>query len=253
MQLGRAEVNSERREGLSWGMRPQRRTAAPAGSFIARAVMLIVLCLSPLLVMAQHSVYVGALGGLATLSGDGMSQVSPASVATSLYDPHNGGAASVFAGIHLFSYVSLQGNYLWNRNDVMLVSNVSDPTMFSFYQQLISGTQNAFVADVLVYFRKRSSRIRPYLSQGGGVVHISSHLNGSTLSRGNLPLPGTSGSTFATSRTAVGLDIRLRGAWYVRYTFGENISHNPIGAELSPPAQRLLKNFQNLWGIYRTF
>lgn len=234
-------------------MRCQRRTGARGGPFSARAVLLIVLCLSPSLLMAQRSVYVGALGGLATLSGDGSSLVSPASVATSLYSPRNGGAASVFAGIHLFNYVSLQGNYLWNRNDVTLVSSLSDPTTFSFYQQPVSGAQNAFVADVLVYFRKRSSRIRPYLSQGGGVVHISSRVNGSTLSRGNLPLPGASGSTFATSRTAVGLDIRLRGAWYVRYTFGENISHNPISAELSPPGQRLLKNFQNLWGIYRTF
>ena len=65
--------------------------------------------------------------------------------------------------------------------------------------------------------------------------------------------PGNSSSTFPGSRTAVGLDVRVAHAWYFRYTFGENISHNPVSAQLSPPGQRLLKNFQNLFGMYRTF
>ncbi len=218
-----------------------------------RVLWLMFLCLLPATLMAQREAYVGALGGLATLSGDGRSLVTSTSVATSLYDPDTGGAASIFGGIHLFNYVSVQGSYTWNRNDVTLVSSFSDPTTLSFYQVPASSTQNAFVGDVLLYFRERGSRIRPYLSQGGGLVHISSHPNGNTLSRGNLSLPGVSASTSLTSRTAVGLDVRLRSAWFFRYTFGENISRNPIGAQLSPPGQRLLKNFQNLWGIYRTF
>ena len=218
-----------------------------------RALWLLLLCLLPPTLMAQREAYVGALGGLATLSGDGRSVLTSTSVATSLYDPDTGGAASLFGGIHLFNYVSVQGNYIWNRNDVTLVSSFSDPTTLGFYQVPVSSTQYAFVGDVLVYFRERGSRIRPYLSQGGGLVHISSHANGTTLSRGNLSLPGVSTSTSLTSRTAVGLDVRLRPAWFLRYTFGENISRNPIGAQLSPPGQRLLKNFQNLWGIYRTF
>jgi len=179
--------------------------------------------------------------------------VTSISVATSLYDPETGGAASTFAGVHLFNYVSVQGNYIWNRNDVTLVSNLSDATSLSFYQVPVSGTQNALVGDILVYFRERGSRIRPYLSQGGGLVHIRSRPNGNTLSGGNPSLPGVSASTFPTSRTAVGLDVRLRPTWFLRYTFGENISRNPVSAQLSPSGQRLLKNFQNLWGIYRTF
>lgn len=242
---GRAESNRGRYNAT-------RRTAASGDPLNIRAVCFMALCFLPKLLIAQDRLYVGALGGLATLSGDGRSVVSPTSVSTSLYDPKNGPVASVVAGIHLFSYVSFQGNYIWNRNDVTLVSSLTNPTTFSFYQQPVSSTQNAFVGDVLVYFRKRGNRIRPYLSEGGGLVHISSRVNGSTLSRG-LPVPGATGSTFLTSRTAVGLDVRLHPAWYFRYTFGENISHNPISVQLSPPGQRLLKNFQNLWGIYRTF
>jgi hypothetical protein len=227
------------------------RTTASCSFWNGCATCLVLLFSLPL--MAQHEIYVGGLGGLATLSGDGRSVVNATSVATSLYDPENGGAASAFAGIHLFNYLSVQGNYIWNRNELTLVSSASNSTTFSFYQQPVSSTQNAFVGDVLVYFRRRESRIRPYLSQGGGLVHISSHWNGSTLSEGHLPVPAALSSAFATSRTAVGLDVRFRGVWFLRYTFGENISHNPISAQLSPPGERLLKNFQNLWGIYRRF
>ena len=153
--------------------------------------------------------------------------VASTSVATSSYDPDTGGAASLFGGIHLFNYVSVQGNYIWNRNDVTLVSSLSDPTFLSFYQVPVSNTQNAFVGDVLVYFRERGSRIRPYLSQGGGLVHISTRPNGNTLSRGNLSVPGISASISVMSRTAVGIDVRLRPTWFFRYTFGGEYQPQP--------------------------
>jgi hypothetical protein len=220
----------------------------------ACAVLLLAVCVFPSRLRAQRPVYVGVLGGLATLSGDAGSRISSSSVATSLYDPKNGPAASVFLGVHLFNYVSVQGDYIWNRNDVTLLSNYANPGGFSFYQQPESATEDAFIGDVLVYFRKRRSRIRPYLSEGVGVVRHSSHVSGSTLSSGDLPLPpANSAATFAATRTAVGLDVCLRPSWYFRYTFGENISHNPISAQLSPPAKHDLMNFQNLFGIYRTF
>ena len=79
-------------------------------------------------------------------------------------------------------------------------------------------------------------------------------VSGSMISSGNrLTPPGNSSSTFPGSRTAVGLDVRVAHAWYFRYTFGENISHNPVSTQLSPPGQRLLKNFENLFGMYWTF
>ncbi len=198
--------------------------------------------------------YIGALGGLATLSGDGSSNITASSAATSLYDPQNGGAASLFWGWHLFKYVSIQGNYIWNRNDLAVVATRSTPTASSFYREPMSSTENAAVGDLLIYFRPRGDRVRPYLSQGIGVVHVSSSVSGAAVTNSSLLTPpGNSTSTFAASRTAVGLDVRMAPAWYFRYTFGENISHNPVSAELSPPGRRLLKNFQNLFGVYRTF
>ena len=224
-----------------------------AAQLSRRALWLVSLCLLPGTLIAQRDVYVGALGGLATLSGDGRAVVTSTSASTSLYDPDTGAAASLFGGIHLFNYVSVQGNYIWNRNDLTLVSSLSDPAAFSFYQAPASCTQNAFVGDVLVYFRERGSRVRPYVSQGVGFVHIGVRPHGNTLYRGILSLPGASTSTSLMSRTAVGMDVRLRPGWFFRYTFGENISRNAISAQLSPSGQRLLKNFQNFWGIYKTF
>jgi hypothetical protein len=218
------------------------------------AGLLLTLCFFSLPAIGQRQFYLGALGGLATLSGDGRDVVTASSAATSVLDPKNGPAATIFFGTHLFNYVSIQGNYIWNDNDVTLVSALSSPAGASFYRQPELSTQDAFIGDVLVYFRKRGGRIRPYLSQGGGLVHISSRFTGTTLARGTLMLPPAhSASTAAASRTSVGLDVCLSRGWYFRYTFGETISHNPISAQLSPPGTRLLKNFQNVFGIYRTF
>ena len=181
--------------------------------------------------------YIGALGGLATLSGDGSSNVTATSAATSLYDPQNGGAASLFWGWHLFKYVSVQGNYIWNRNDLTLTATLSNPPASSFYKQPMSSTENAFIGDVLVYFRPRGDRIRPYLSQGGGVLLFSSHPNGGAISSGSLLAPpGNSSSAFPGSRTAVGLDVRVAHAWYLPlYVWGE---HQPQSRERAAFATR---------------
>jgi len=226
----------------------------PGEKLKTRGIWMVVICLWPGWLLAQRPMYVGALGGVATLSGDGRSSITASSAATSLYDPKNGGVANLFWGWHISKYVSIQGNYILNRNDVSLVSTLSNPAASSFYQQPMSSSENALMGDVLIYFRPRGNRVRPYLSQGAGVVHVNGRVNGNPVATGSLlSPPGNTSSTFPGSRTAVGLDVLMARAWYFRYTFGENISHNPISAELSPPGQRLLKNFQNLFGVYRTF
>jgi hypothetical protein len=213
------------------------------------AVLLI-----PSLVFAQRTIYVGASGGIATLSGDGSAVITSSSAATSLFDPRNGAAASVFAGVHAWNYVSLQGSYTWNRNDVQLVSTLAAPGTLAFFRQPESVTQNAFLGDVLVYFRNRASRIRPYLSEGAGFVHISSRFEGGGIAHGALTLPPLSfKDTSPALRSWVGLDVRLRRGWYFRYSFGETITRNWFGNQLSPSERRIPKNFQNLFGAYWEF
>jgi len=208
-------------------------------------------CLVPLMSRAQRSIYLGGMGGVATLSGDGNAVITSTSASSSLYDPMNGGAAEVFAGINLFNYLSFQGDYVWNRNRVVLTSNSSSPGVLNFYREPEAVTQNAVLGNALVYFRKRGSRLRPYLSEGAGAVFIHSRFSGAGVVGGNPVLPpASSNQTSPALRTSVGLDIQLKGPWHFRFSFGETITRNTFGNQLSPPEKRIPKNFQNLFGIY---
>jgi hypothetical protein len=51
----------------------------------------------------------------------------------------------------------------------------------------------------------------------------------------------------------VGIDIRLWRRVDFRYSFSETIGGNPIGPSLTPPGQRGLMNFQNLFGLIGRF
>jgi Outer membrane protein beta-barrel domain len=198
--------------------------------------------------------YFGAVGGVATLSADGRFILSGASAQTSLYKPVNGPALNLFAGWDFSDYVSLQANYILNRNDLTLVSTAFSPTGASAYEQTRTSQQSSAIADALVYFRKRRSRVRPYLSGGTGLVSLSSSEKALGMLTGSPSIPEQHFSdTEIGLRVAVGMDVRLRRAWWFRYSFSETISSNPISNELSPPGMRGLKNFQNLFGVVRRF
>ena len=221
-------------------------------------IVLALACLRPSMLPAQPAteamVYFGGMGGIATLSGDANAVITPTSASTSSYDPSNGGAASAFIGVHMFDYVSFQADYVWNRNDVVLVSSINSPGAFSFYRLPESVTQNGFLGNALIYFRKRGSRIRPYVSGGVGAVFIHSRLSGNGVISGNPVLPPASSDHASIAlRTSVGLDLRLCSSWYFRYSFGETITRNTFGDQLSPPEHRVAKNFQSLFGVYFKF
>jgi hypothetical protein len=141
-------------------------------------------CFFPVALCAQRQYYVGAVGGIATLSSAGQEVVTPSSAAVSLYSTRNEPAVNLFVGLHLSNYVSLQGNYIWNRNDLTLTSTAPGGILQNFYQQPRSGSQHSVMADLLVYMRDRRSRVRPYLSGGLGPVHLSSSIHGQTTSEG---------------------------------------------------------------------
>ena len=198
--------------------------------------------------------YVGALGGLATLSADGHYILSGTSSETSLYKPENGAALNVFGGWDFSQYATLQANYIWNRNDLTLVSTAFGPAGASSYQQARTSEQSSAIADLLVYFRNRKSRVRPYLSGGTGAVWLSSSAKALITTMGSASIPPQHFSdTNVGLRVAVGMDVRLAQGWWFRYSFSETISSNSISDELFPPGQRMLKNFQNLFGLVRRF
>ena len=214
----------------------------------------LVVGLIPLQAAAQEppSLFAGGLFGVSTLSADGRSVTSGSDAALSLYDPDNGLALNGFAGIHLAQYFSIQANWMWNRNDITLVSSFSTPAGGGFYEQHRRSRQHAIVLDGLVYFRRRDSVIRPYLGTGLTLFHFSSDVVSSS-PQGLAPPPGEISSTRVGLRSHVGIDVKLSRHVSFRYSFSETISSNPISPSLTPPGERALMNFQNLFGFLVQF
>ncbi len=202
--------------------------------------------------LAQVTPFAGALGGVATLSADARSLPTSQGLNVSLYKPENGPAVNLIAGVHLNQYLSVQASYVWNRNGLTLSSSSSGPN--SFYEERRKSSQQAVLFDLLVYFRRLDDRLRPYLSAGTGVVRFSSAQERLVALRGTPVLPQTRfSSTRPALRVAVGIDVALTHRVALRYSFGETIRHNDISAQLSPSGERLLANFQNLFGFVVRF
>ena len=196
--------------------------------------------------------YAGALGGISTLSADARAIVRAASADVSLYKPENGAALNLLAGVHVGDFFSVQGNYVWNGNSLTMASvRAADG---AFFEERRESVQHSFVADGLLYFRNMDSWARPYLSGGLGVVRFEGRAPALLASRGELPRPAARfTSTNPALRVAVGIDLRATAAWRFRYSFSETISRNPVSEQLSPPAERNLANFQNLFGVIASF
>jgi Outer membrane protein beta-barrel domain len=199
--------------------------------------------------IGQDRYYLGALGGLAILSGDAGSSLSSTATRSSIYNPANGPALNVFAGTLLSDYLSLQANYIRNANQVAGFSNTATANGFTGLRQSTNTSQQAFTGDVLLYFRNRRSEFRPYLSVGAGFVHLSSHRTMESIVGNPEIQPADDTSTNPALRVAVGIDVRIRHGWAFRYSFSETLTHNPLSERLSPPGQHALKNFQNLFGF----
>jgi hypothetical protein len=205
-------------------------------------------------VTAQAQFYAGVLGGVSTLSGDARSLLSPGSTAFSSYDPKNGGAVAVLVGRHLSDYFTVQAEYIWNRNGLTVTSAAFSNETQQGYQETRCSSQQSAIADVLVYFRKRDSRLRPYLSVGTGFVHFASSQERIEQVVGTPDLPPQRfGSNMIALHVPVGMDVHLGKGWAFRYTFSETLSKNPVSDQLSPHGQHSLKNFQNLFGFVRRF
>ncbi|MFZ0733231.1 MAG: outer membrane beta-barrel protein [Candidatus Sulfotelmatobacter sp.] len=198
--------------------------------------------------------YAGFMGGVATLSGDAQSIIDPNSTQFASYNATNGLVLNGFAGKHLNDFFSVQGEYVWNRNPLMLSAATLSAGPVDEYKQARSSSQYSLFASVLVYFRRRESRVRPYLSVGTGWVHLVSTTKSVSVMQGALAIPPSQFSADMIGlRVPVGIDVTLHRGWRFRYSFSETLSRNPISHELMPAGPHSLKNFQNLFGIVREF
>jgi outer membrane protein W len=216
-------------------------------------VFAISMTAAPAAAQEDRRAFIGALIGVSTLSADGRSVTSAADATLSLYKPENGVAVNAFAGWHVTRFLSLQANYMWNRNDVALVSAFVTSGGGGFSEQQRHSAQHAGVADLLLYFRHRGSGIRPYLGTGLAVVRFSSHDVVRTVSSNFAAPTGPIQDTTVALRSHVGIDLRLLSGLVLRYSFSETIGGNPISPHLTPPGRRGLANFQNLFGLAAQF
>jgi hypothetical protein len=224
--------------------RSPQRGLPPVFAFIVA----VALTCRPATAQEDHQIYIGGMFGISTLSADGRSVTTGPDAMLSLYKPENGLALNLFAGVHVAEYFTVQGNWMWNRNDLTLVSSFATPQGGGFYEQRRHSRQHTVVLDGLIYFRRRESAVRPYLGTGLSLVHFSAHETG-TVTAGLAPPTGEITSTRLGLRSHVGIDVKLSRRISFRYSFSESISGNPISPLLAPPGQRRLANFQNLFGL----
>jgi Outer membrane protein beta-barrel domain len=217
-------------------------------------LLLLLICSSPTNMQAQRKYFAGGVGGISTLSADAQSSITPETSAVSLYRPFNGPALNVFGGIHVSDVFAVQGNYVFNANDLTLVATRTAAGAEDLFEQRRHSRQHAFVADLLVYFRNRRSWARPYLSSGVGAVQFRSTAGNFVSMRGSPnPPPEEFTSTAPALRVAVGIDLAIHSGWAFRYSFSETIRANPVSEHLIPTGERNLANFQNLFGFVKTF
>lgn len=214
---------------------------------------LTVLCGRPVFAQDGGRIYAGGLFGVSTLSADARAVATAGAASASLYKPENGPALNLFAGAHLARYLTVQANYVFNANDLTLFASAASPDRGVFYEQMRGSAQHAFVADVLVYFRARGRRVRPYLGTGLAVVRFASPDAPAARVNGIAPPGGDISSTRVALRSHVGIDFALGRRWSFRYSFSETIGGNPISPHLMPPGERGLANFQNLFGLLMHF
>src|SRR5215469_3471363 len=129
----------------------------------------------PQLCSAQARPYFGAVGGVSTLSADASTAINAGSAAASSYKPENGPTVGVFGGLHWTNYFSVQADYVWNRNLLTLDSLAASTTGANtkLFEETSRSRQQSALGSALLYFRPRSSWVRPFLSVGTGVVHLT--------------------------------------------------------------------------------
>lgn len=194
--------------------------------------------------------FAGGLGGIATLSADHGTDISSSSSALTAYGTRNGPAFMIFFGRHFTDHISGQLTYGWNRNTITPDLVTFNGSAESSYTEERDTRQQSVMADFMLYFQKRSSFARPYLSVGTGWTRLESSLVRIVSVTGSpTMMPADFSSSAPALRVAVGIDIFARKNWALRYSFAETIRSNAISQRLTPPGPHNLANFQNLFGF----
>ena len=114
-------------------------------------IAMVLLCVCDCAVTAEAQFYAGVMGGVATLSGDSRSLLGSSSSFAS-YNPKNGPAVELLLGKHFSNYFTVQGEYIWNSNTLILTSAMLTGGGQQSYQETRSSSQQGVIGDLLIYF-----------------------------------------------------------------------------------------------------
>lgn len=197
---------------------------------------------------AELQLYVGGVGEITALTGAASSAPSDGGLSVAQYSPRNGPGVQLFAGLHLNNWISVQGNYFWRTNKVGVSSTSSTPGMY--FSEMRDSSQIGGIIDALVYFRPLSSRIRPFLGVGAGILRLSSPRSNIDLLGSEATLPA---AEFSSVRPVldvpVGADLYLTRRLAFRYSFSEMRRSNDFAQQLVPRGSSALLDFQNMFGF----
>ena len=244
-------------------MRPARIHANKMRHWILLICLLTIL-FSP--AAAQPTTYVGAIGGIATLSADAGSRGTAQALSLSSYAPANGGALNVFAGVH-HGYRT-DGLVPSDNNECVGVPSCVSTTLPATTVPALGRATATF----------QCPPAQPNLWNWDSAMHEYISVKMTAVDQSTVTVEGTnaldrpvayfveeeqvtSDPTVLTLKSEhrpiytshVGIDLRLARKLDFRYSFSEMIGHNEISKHLAPPAPRGLANFQNLFGFVVRF
>jgi len=131
-----------------------------------------------------------------------------------------GAAIGFYAGEDMYRYFSGEANYLYRTGDLKL-QGAGQNVSFGAHTHLITG-------DILAHFRPVGSRIRPFVSFGGGIEILQgTGQESATQPLGNLAALTATREVLPVGAAGIGVKIKVSKHLLVRVQVRDYISQTP--------------------------
>ena len=154
----------------------------------------------------------------------------------------NGAAIGFYAGEDMYRYFSGEANYLYRTGDLKL-QGAGQNVSFGAHTHLITG-------DILAHFRPVGSRIRPFVSFGGGIEILQgTGQESATQPLGNLAALTATREVLPVGAAGIGVKIKVSKHLLVRVQVRDYISQTPNDVIAPAPGASLSGLRQDVIGM----
>ncbi|MEQ1946824.1 MAG: outer membrane beta-barrel protein [Bryobacteraceae bacterium] len=144
----------------------------------------------------------------------------------------NGAVFGVYGGQDMYRYWSGEANYLYRRSDFKIEGNGKSATL--------DGHTHLITGDILAHFRPRGSRIRPFVSFGGGVkLMVGTGNENPSQPLGTLAALTATTETLPVGEIGAGVKIQLSKMLRLRVQVRDFISGKPQDVIATAPGSTL--------------